>query len=134
MKENNDSYSIKGADIDTGRKYELLLNSQDVAGILDGDILVTSTDQLTDSVMKLAEDQLGPNQGSGYSYLLQEAKLNSASVTRDNINKFLDNLTKTPQDFDSFLNTFILKTGCISFLVTAFVHALSKEVQYKRTV
>ena len=63
------------------------------------------------SVMKLAEDQLGPNQGSGYSYLLQEAKLNSASVTRDNINKFLDNLTKTPQDFDSFLNTFILRTG-----------------------
>jgi len=63
------------------------------------------------SVMKLANDQLGPNQGSGYSYLLKEAKLNSASVTRDNINKFLDNLIKTPQDFDSFLNTFILKTG-----------------------
>ena len=63
------------------------------------------------SVMKLANDQLGPNQGSGYSFLLQEAKLNEASVTRDNINKFLDNLTKTPDDFDSFLNTFILKTG-----------------------
>jgi len=61
--------------------------------------------------MKLANDQLGPNQGSGYSFLLQEARLNEASVTRDNINKFLDNLTKTPDDFDSFLNTFILKTG-----------------------
>ena len=37
--------------------------------------------------MKLAEDQLGPNQGSGYSYVLLQAKLNqnSASVTRDNI-------------------------------------------------
>ena len=63
------------------------------------------------SVMKLADDQLGPNQGSGYSYLLQEGKFNSASVTRDNINKFLDDLTKEPEAFDSFLRTLSLKTG-----------------------
>ena len=45
-----DSYSINGADIDTGRKYLLNLSSAEVMAILDGDILMTGADNIDESV------------------------------------------------------------------------------------
>ncbi len=47
---NPDSYSINGADIDTGRKYLLNLSSAEVMSILDGDILMTGADNIDESV------------------------------------------------------------------------------------
>ena len=43
---NADKYSIHGTDIDSGRQYELHLSGQEVSNILDGDILVTSTENV----------------------------------------------------------------------------------------
>jgi hypothetical protein len=41
-----DRYAIFGIDIDNGKRYELRLTSDDVSSILDGDILVTSLDNV----------------------------------------------------------------------------------------
>ena len=41
-----DSYVIFGKDIEDGQRYELRLSSEDVSNILDGDILVTSVDNV----------------------------------------------------------------------------------------
>jgi hypothetical protein len=41
-----DSYAIFGIDVDDGQRYQLRLNSDDVSSILDGDILVTSVDNV----------------------------------------------------------------------------------------
>lgn len=41
-----DRYAIFGIDVDDGRRYELRLSSDDVSSILDGDILVTSVDNV----------------------------------------------------------------------------------------
>ena len=41
-----DRYAIFGIDIDNGQRYELRLTSDDVSSILDGDILVTSLDNV----------------------------------------------------------------------------------------
>lgn len=41
-----DRYAIFGIDVDTGQRYELRLTSEQVSSILDGDILVTSLDNL----------------------------------------------------------------------------------------
>ncbi len=46
INKDHDSYSIIGADIENGVKYELFLSSEEVTEILDGDILVTSTDNV----------------------------------------------------------------------------------------
>lgn len=63
-------------------------------------------------VMNLAADILGPNQGSGYSYVLQQAKQNQKSVTREALIKFLDELFKEDQNkFESFIKTLSEKTG-----------------------
>ncbi len=63
-------------------------------------------------VMNLAADVLGPNQGSGYSYVLQQANLNQKSVTREALIKFLDELFKEDQNkFESFIKTLSEKTG-----------------------
>jgi len=41
-----DSYAIFGIDVDDGQRYQLRLNSDDVSSILDGDILVTSVENV----------------------------------------------------------------------------------------
>lgn len=41
-----DRYAIFGLDVDDGQRYELRLTSEDVSNILDGDILVTSVDNV----------------------------------------------------------------------------------------
>lgn len=41
-----DRYAIFGLDVDDGQRYELRLSSEDVSNILDGDILVTSVDNV----------------------------------------------------------------------------------------
>ena len=41
-----DRYAIFGIDVDDGQRYELRLSSDDVSSILDGDILVTSVDNI----------------------------------------------------------------------------------------
>lgn len=41
-----DNFAVFGIDIDGGQRYELRLTSEDVASILDGDMLVTSIDSL----------------------------------------------------------------------------------------
>jgi hypothetical protein len=41
-----DRYAIFGKDIESGQRYELRLTSEDVSNILDGDILVTSVDNV----------------------------------------------------------------------------------------
>lgn len=41
-----DRYAIFGIDVDDGQRYELRLTSDDVSNILDGDILVTSVDNI----------------------------------------------------------------------------------------
>lgn len=41
-----DRYAIFGIDIDNGQRFELHLSSDDVSSILDGDILVTSVDNI----------------------------------------------------------------------------------------
>jgi hypothetical protein len=41
-----DRYAIFGIDIDDGQRYELRLSSEEVTNILDGDILVTSVDNI----------------------------------------------------------------------------------------
>ena len=41
-----DRYAIFGIDVDDGQRYELRLSSEEVTNILDGDILVTSVDNI----------------------------------------------------------------------------------------
>lgn len=41
-----DSYAIFGIDVDDGQRYQLRLTSDEVSSILDGDILVTSVDNI----------------------------------------------------------------------------------------
>lgn len=55
-----DQYSIYGIDVDNGQKYELKLTSEDVASILDGDILVTSVDNVMVWLMLLNKCKLYP--------------------------------------------------------------------------
>jgi len=63
-------------------------------------------------VMNLANDVSGPNQGSGYSYVLQQAKLNQKSATREALVTFLDNLIKEDKaKFEFFIKTLSQKTG-----------------------
>ena len=63
-------------------------------------------------VMNLANDISGPNQGSGYSYVLQQAKLNQKSATRGALINFLDNLIKEDKSkFEFFIKTLSQKTG-----------------------
>ena len=55
-----DQYSVYGIDVDNGQKYELKLTSEDVASILDGDILVTSVDNVMVWLMLLNKCKLYP--------------------------------------------------------------------------
>ena len=49
-----DRYAIFGIDIDNGQRYELRLSSDDVSSILDGDILVTSLDNVEEWTWSLS--------------------------------------------------------------------------------
>jgi hypothetical protein len=63
-------------------------------------------------VMNLAADALGPNATSGYSYVLNEARLNQTSITREALIKFLDDLLLEDENkFDNFIKTLSQKTG-----------------------
>jgi len=55
-----DQYAVFGIDMDGGQRYELRLSSEDVASILDGDILVTSLDSLEVWVALLNKITLDP--------------------------------------------------------------------------
>lgn len=55
-----DSYSIFGIDIDNGQRYELRLSSEEVSSILEGDILVTSVDNVEVWMALLNKVELQP--------------------------------------------------------------------------
>jgi len=55
-----DSYSIFGIDIDNGQRYELRLTSDEVSSILEGDILVTSVDNVEVWMALLNKVELKP--------------------------------------------------------------------------
>jgi hypothetical protein len=55
-----DSYSIFGIDIDNGQRYELRLTSEEVSNILEGDILVTSVDNVEVWMALLNKVELRP--------------------------------------------------------------------------
>ena len=58
-----DKYSIIGVDIESGIEYERHLTSNEVSAILDGDILVTSTDNVEVSMTLLSKVTLMPVAG-----------------------------------------------------------------------
>ena len=55
-----DSYSIFGIDIDSGQRYELRLTSEEVSSILEGDLLVTSVDNIEVWMALLNKIELRP--------------------------------------------------------------------------
>jgi hypothetical protein len=55
-----DNYCIFGIDIDNGQRYELKLSSEEVSNILEGDILVTSVDNVEVWMTLLTKIELSP--------------------------------------------------------------------------
>ena len=55
-----DRFVIFGIDVDIGQRYELRLTSEEISSILDGDILVTSLDNIEVWVMLLNKISLNP--------------------------------------------------------------------------
>jgi hypothetical protein len=55
-----DNYCIFGIDIDNGQRYELKLSSEEVSNILEGDILVTSVDNVEVWMTLLTKVELYP--------------------------------------------------------------------------
>lgn len=55
-----DRFVIFGIDVDIGQRYELRLTSEEISSILDGDILVTSLDNIEVWVMLLNKISLDP--------------------------------------------------------------------------
>ena len=89
-----DRYAIVGLDIDNGQRYELRLTSGDVSSILDGDILVTSLDNVevwfallnkvtlkqVDAFSKLAVQQSASNMSNIQPFEF-ESKIKSVPIT-----------------------------------------------------
>ena len=71
-----DSYSIFGIDIDNGQRYELKLTSEEVSTALEGDILVTSVDNVEVWMALISKVELIPVEA------FSKTPLPHASVTR----------------------------------------------------
>lgn len=77
-----DCYSIFGIDIDDGQRYELRLTSEEVANILEGDILVTSVDNVEVWMVLLTKVELYPV--SAFSKLPLHLSAENSEVTSRN--------------------------------------------------
>jgi hypothetical protein len=61
-------------------------------------------------VMTLADTQLGSSKNSGYTYLLNYAKIQPSNATRESLLKFMDELVNDKDKFTKFINEFTTLT------------------------
>lgn len=74
-----DRFAIFGIDINEGHRYELRLTSEDVSNILDGDILVTSTDNVEVWMALLNKVELQPvEEFAKFPGIVVDAKTNNS--------------------------------------------------------
>lgn len=74
-----DRFAIFGIDINDGHRYELRLTSEDVSNILDGDILVTSTDNVEVWMALLNKVELEPvEEFDKFPGIVVDAKTNNS--------------------------------------------------------
>lgn len=88
-----DKYAIFGIDIDNGQRYELRLTSEDVSNILDGDILVTSVDNVEVWMALLNKVNLRPVE----AFAKLPSVPNTSDIVMDVSQQSADDWTRVPR-------------------------------------